>query len=93
MSVRLDHGDVDMQEAHEETYAANRLFLESLLGDLTPPAGKGIDPRLAAIALSSLLDGLWLEYCLSPKTVSPEEAVRLCMICLEGLVGAADAPG
>ncbi len=35
-------------------------------------------PRLAAIGLTALLDGLWLEWCLDPDTFSPREAIELC---------------
>ena len=34
--------------------------------------------RLAAIGLTALLDGLWLEWCLEPGTFRPAEAVALC---------------
>jgi len=34
--------------------------------------------RPAAIALSALLDGLWVELCLSPATFKAEEAIGLC---------------
>jgi len=32
----------------------------------------------AAIGLTALLDGLWLEWCLEPGTFRPAEAVELC---------------
>ena len=37
-----------------------------------------VDLRLAAIGLTALLDGLWLEWCLEPGTFRPAEAVALC---------------
>ena len=49
-----------------------------LLADLAGDAGSGFDVRLAAIGLTALLDGLWLELCLNPRTFSPEEGVKLC---------------
>ena len=35
------------------------------------------DPRLPAIALTALIDGLWLELSLGEAPFSPEEAERL----------------
>ena len=58
---------------HAETFADYRRRLEALLADLSP----GIDARMAAIGLSALLDGLWLELCLDPSTFTPAEAVAL----------------
>ena len=35
-------------------------------------------PRPAAIALSALLDGFWVELSLSPTVFKPREAIALC---------------
>jgi len=43
----------------------------------TPRAAR-LDLRLAAIGLTALLDGLWLEWCLEPGAFKPAEAVALC---------------
>lgn len=58
---------------HAETYVAYRARLEGLLAPLGAE-----DVRGAAIGLSALLDGLWLELCLDPAAFSREEAVALC---------------
>ncbi len=64
--------DAAAAAVHAETFAAYRARLEGLL------AGLGVaEPRLAALGLSALLDGLWLELCLDPATFTPDEAVRL----------------
>lgn len=56
---------------HDGQYAAFRARLEALLAECGVP-----EPRLrrAAIAITALVDGLWLELCLSPACFSPEEA-------------------
>jgi len=43
------------------------------------------DLRLAAIGLTALLDGLWLEWCLEPGAFRPAEAVALCEAWVEDL--------
>jgi hypothetical protein len=56
---------------HDEQYAGYRARLESLLRE----AGVAeADLRHAAIAVTALVDGLWLELCLSPQCFSSEEA-------------------
>jgi TetR/AcrR family transcriptional regulator, transcriptional repressor of bet genes len=53
----------------------------------TPP----VDLRLAAIGLTALLDGLWLEWCLEPGTFRPAEAIELCEAWVAQLVRRAAA--
>lgn len=73
-----------VQAVHDETYGAYRAMLEELLGALqTPPR---FNHRMAAIGLSALIDGLWLEWCLNQKTFTPEEAVSLCESAIESLL-------
>jgi hypothetical protein len=49
-----------------------------------------VDLRLAAIGLTALLDGLWLEWCLEPASFRPAEAVALCEAWVDNLVRRAD---
>lgn len=74
-------------EIHARTYGEYRAELERMLIELAQEeAIPDLDVRLAAIGLSGLLDGLWLEWCLSARTFSPEEAVRLCEGSLDGML-------
>lgn len=61
----------DIAALHETQYARYRAEVEELLGacGLAPPAR-----RHAAIAITALVDGLWLELCLSPEVIGPDEA-------------------
>ncbi len=61
----------EIARLHDDIYAAYRRDIESLLGDCGVAPGKR---RLAAIAITALVDGLWLELCLSPDTFSAAEA-------------------
>ena len=69
----------EIRAVHDRTYGKYRSILESLLGQL---AICGEAPKFklrpAAIALSALLDGLWVELSLSPTTFKPREAIALC---------------
>ncbi|MES2096018.1 MAG: TetR family transcriptional regulator C-terminal domain-containing protein [Pseudomonadota bacterium] len=58
-------------ERHDAIYADYRRDLEALLADCSiAPAER----RLTAIAIAALVDGLWLELCLSPDSFTPQEA-------------------
>src|SRR6185437_4537911 len=68
-----------MRAVHDRTYAAYRSALESLLGQLHRTEGiPRFRARPAAIALAALLDGLWIEASINPRTFKPAEAVALC---------------
>lgn len=73
----------DIARQHDEQYAGYRARLEGLLRD----CGLGqTELRLAAIAVTALVDGLWLELCLSPGCFSADEAGMIARRHLDGLV-------
>ncbi len=80
----------EIRAIHERTYSKYRAVLEALLSQIaTSGAAPPFKPRLAAIALSALLDGLWVELSLSRHTFRPQEAVDLCEDWVDALcVGA-----
>jgi AcrR family transcriptional regulator len=88
-----------IQRVHHETYQAYvellHGMLEALVGEArskrsgkTRPAAPAapLDLRLAAIGLTALLDGLWLEWCLEPGTFRPTEAIALCEAWITSLL-------
>lgn len=56
---------------HDRSYAAYRAGLEALLTACGVPME---ELRLAALSIAALVDGLWLELCLSPTGFTAEEA-------------------
>jgi TetR/AcrR family transcriptional repressor of bet genes len=68
-----------MAAIHAASYADFRARLEALLA-----AAGAHDTRLAAIALTATVDGLWLELCLDPASFSPEEARAIVTHALKG---------
>src|SRR6202795_5074760 len=69
----------EIRAVHFSTYGKYRSVLESLLGQLVESgAAPPFRPRPAAIALSALLDGFWVELSLSPTVFKPREAIALC---------------
>jgi TetR/AcrR family transcriptional regulator, transcriptional repressor of bet genes len=68
-----------IRAVHFSTYGKYRAVLESLLGQLVASgAAPPFKLRPAAIALSALLDGFWVELSLSPTVFKPREAIALC---------------
>jgi hypothetical protein len=68
---------------HDEQYSGSRARLEALLGDCGVPKN---EQRRAAIAVTALVDGLWLELCLSPGCFSAEEAGDIARRFLDTLI-------
>ena len=76
-------GKPEIARIHSENYAAYRAALERLLADC------GLGPRkrrLAGLALTALVDGLWLELCLSPDIFTANEARAMAEGQIAGLI-------
>ena len=93
-----------IQRIHRETYQGYVSLLRGMLAELLPQprtarsrrAGRSgaaapVDLHLAAIGLTALLDGRWLEWCLEPGRFRPAEAVELCERWVAQLVRSAAA--
>ena len=76
----------EIQRVQSETYHGYVDLLRSMLADLERESGPlRFSLRLAAIGLTALIDGLWLEWCLDPESFEPAEAVALCEAWVERL--------
>ncbi|WP_066589953.1 transcriptional regulator BetI [Sphingomonas pruni] len=64
-------GKPQIAERHDAIYARYREDLEALLAECGIAQA---DRRLTAIAITALVDGLWLELCLSPDSFTADEA-------------------
>ncbi len=75
-----------INRAHDQSYAEYRATISQTLMQLAREnRWRRFDSDLAAIALSALLDGLWLEYGLDPNTFSPQQGVQICEAWVDGL--------
>ena len=73
---------------HDEQYGGFRAQLARLLADCGVPATK---LRATAIAITALVDGLWLELCLSPHELAADEAAAIARDAIERLTSRAPA--
>ena len=72
--------------AHDHSYGEYRTELREVLNDLAQEEGwDDFDGDLAAIGLSALLDGLWLESGLNPGTFTPNQGIQICEAWVDGL--------
>jgi TetR/AcrR family transcriptional regulator, transcriptional repressor of bet genes len=62
---------------HAEVAAQYRAQLRDLLA--ATGTGKRLSANDAALSLTAMLDGLWLEHCLDPTSFQSEEAIDLVM--------------
>ncbi|OYQ22128.1 TetR family transcriptional regulator [Pseudomonas mandelii] len=75
-----------INQAHEHSYGEYRTIMRSALTDMAREEGwKQFDADLAAIGLSALLDGLWLESGLNPGTFTPAQGIQICEAWVDGL--------
>lgn len=78
----------DIQRVQSETYHGYVDLLRGMLADLERVSGElRFNLRLAAIGLTAMIDGLWLEWCLDPDNFEPQEAVKLCEAWIDSLGG------
>ena len=80
----LTRSDPAIARVHSEIYGEFRHGIERLIGEARPDLP---DARLPAVALSALIDGLWLELSLGSAPFTPEEASGLAEIWLDRLLG------
>lgn len=81
--VRRDPG---VRKVHKQVYVDYRRRLEALIGSIAKERRFKIDAHLAALALTAMLDGLWLELCLDPTTFATSDALRIAHAWVDDFV-------
>jgi TetR/AcrR family transcriptional repressor of bet genes len=85
----LVRNNQDFAKVSEDFNRRLRELLQAGVARL-PTAGRIPHADVAAI-LSAVMDGLWLEYCLSPDRLPRERAIELCSLTLRRLVPQVDS--
>ena len=78
----LARSDSAIGQIHDDIYADNRADITALIAACP---GAPTTPDLAAIGLTALIDGLWLELSLGNAPFSPEEAEMLAEAWVQAL--------
>lgn len=81
--VRRDPG---VRKVHKQVYVDYRRRLEGLIAEVARARRLGTDAHLAALGLTAMLDGLWLELCLDPTTFATADALRIAHAWVDDLV-------
>lgn len=76
-----------LQAAHRELYDSYRRALAEEIGAVALRRGRDVDAPALARSFIALFDGLWLEWCLDSRVVSPEDARAACYDLLEATLG------
>ncbi len=74
-----------VKEAHDLANRAFEGFLEDIFVELEKSTPLKTTPRLAAIGLTAMQDGLWLEFGLGSGTFTAKEAQKLCELWIASL--------
>ena len=80
----LTRSDAAIAAIHAQIYGDFRQDIEQLIAEARPGLS---DTRLPAVALTALIDGLWLELSLGAAPFTPDEAAALAEIWLDRLLG------
>ena len=86
-AVNIDAG---MAAIHRDGYRGFRRKAESLIHDLTLERGLAPLPALVhsqSIAVNALIDGLWLEFSISPEEFTAIDVVAFAQECAARLLG------
>jgi AcrR family transcriptional regulator len=82
-----------MRAVRDEEGRGYSQALGQMLSDFAKSRGGApLDIGLAVTGLTALLDGLWLQLCLDPTSIRPQEAASLCNDWVERVIGARKAP-
>lgn len=84
----LVKADAEVQRVHGEIYQSYRYDMEGLITACLGERAAKADIRLTAVAITALVDGLWLELCLDPSTFTPAEAQAMAVRWLDTLLAA-----
>ena len=89
----LVRSDEEVAAIHRDYYGRQRLRIAGTLRRLAKEEGLSLDAGAEALAITALMDGLWLEHCLDSSGFAPEAAIALCEAWLERLTLAASGGG
>jgi AcrR family transcriptional regulator len=81
----LTRTDPEIHAIHRKVYADYRQRLQRYISGIAEEQRLPIDSRLAALAFTALLDGLWLEHCLEPQTFTADDARRIAQHWVDNL--------
>ncbi|WP_343049929.1 TetR family transcriptional regulator C-terminal domain-containing protein [Burkholderia guangdongensis] len=86
------HSDPVIRKAHKELYAGYRQALKKLFDQIADVRGGAVDSDLAALTLTAVMDGFWLELARDPTSFTADEALRGCLSVVDTFLPPAKTP-
>jgi TetR/AcrR family transcriptional regulator, transcriptional repressor of bet genes len=83
------HHNPDLAREHRDGYLAYRQAAEALIGDVLAAEGREMsvpERKRLGIAFNALIDGLWLEGCLSAEEINETLQVEIGIRSIESLL-------
>lgn len=80
------HSDPAIRKAHKEMYGNYRRKLEKLFDEIGKERGMSINSALAALTLTAVIDGFWLELARDPSSFKAADALDGCMLVVDSFV-------
>lgn len=77
----------ELRKLDRALYRLDLKNFEALFERLARKRGVTLNARLQAIGLMSLIEGLWLQWALDPKSFSVDEAKAVCLGSVAALLG------
>ena len=71
--------DQEINELNKIHYNKYRRAIANLLGEIADDKSVSINTSRAALSLTALMDGLWLEWSLDPDAFVPQEGEAACL--------------
>lgn len=78
-----------LRELNKKLYSDYRKDLESVFKAIAKDNGTQIDAKAAALTITALIDGFWLEWALDPKAFSSKKAEKCCITTAQMFVNCA----
>ena len=78
-----------LRALNKKLYADYRKELEAVFNDIARENGTHIDAKSAALTITALIDGFWLEWALDHKAFSSKKAEKCCITTAQMFVKAA----
>ena len=85
----LARTDPTINENHKRVYTQYRLDIATLIAKVAAQNSVHVNASRAALALTTMIDGLWLEWCIDPDAFVPQEGEAVCKEFVQRLFNAA----
>ena len=79
-----------LRALNKKLYADYRKELESVFKAIGKAQGTQIDAKSAALTITALIDGFWLEWALDHKAFSSKKAEKCCIVTAQMFVKGAE---